>query len=118
MKTSPISLSLYPNLYNLIKVLLTDAEITLTGNKDGCSLYISDAYNVIKGDGNYEYSFKQRLTQIYTEAFLKQSPIDFENGPIWTKVEDISNATINIEDLDKSVYFVDVNGKVQKLVIE
>jgi hypothetical protein len=34
------------------------------------------------------------------------------------KVEDISNATINIEDLDKGVYFVDVNGKVEKLVIE
>ena len=33
-------------------------------------------------------------------------------------VEDISNATINIEDLDKGVYFVDVNGKVEKLVIE
>ena len=34
------------------------------------------------------------------------------------KIEDISNATINIEDLDKGVYFVDVNGKVEKLVIE
>ena len=33
-------------------------------------------------------------------------------------VEDISNATINIEDLDKGVYFIEINGKVEKLVIE
>ena len=29
-----------------------------------------------------------------------------------------SNATINVEDLNKGVYFININGKVEKLVIE
>jgi hypothetical protein len=33
-------------------------------------------------------------------------------------VNAIDNATINVEDLNKGVYFVNVNGKVEKLVIE
>lgn len=33
-------------------------------------------------------------------------------------VSDVSNATINVEDLDKGVYFINVNGKVEKLVVE
>ena len=32
--------------------------------------------------------------------------------------EDVSDATINVEDLDKGVYFIEINGKVEKLVIE
>ena len=35
-----------------------------------------------------------------------------------TRISNINNATINISDLDKGVYFVNVNGKVEKLVVE
>ena len=35
-----------------------------------------------------------------------------------TRISNINNATINISDLDKGVYLVNVNGKVEKLVIE
>lgn len=35
-----------------------------------------------------------------------------------TRIFNINNATINISDLDKGVYLVNVNGKVEKLVIE
>lgn len=33
-------------------------------------------------------------------------------------INDISNATIDISDVDKGVYFINVNGKVEKLVVE
>ena len=33
-------------------------------------------------------------------------------------VSDMSNATINIEDLNQGVYFININGKVEKLVVE
>lgn len=33
-------------------------------------------------------------------------------------VSDVSSATINIEDLNEGVYFINFNGKVEKLVIE
>ncbi|MBR5215395.1 MAG: T9SS type A sorting domain-containing protein [Bacteroidales bacterium] len=33
-------------------------------------------------------------------------------------VEDVSDAIINIEDLDKGVYFIELAGKVEKLIIE
>lgn len=33
-------------------------------------------------------------------------------------VNDINNATINTSEIDKGVYFIDVNGRVEKLVIE
>lgn len=34
------------------------------------------------------------------------------------RVSDISNATVNISDLNRGVYFMNVNGRVQKLVVE
>ena len=34
------------------------------------------------------------------------------------EVNATDNTTINIEDLNKGVYFVNVNGKVEKLVVE
>ena len=34
------------------------------------------------------------------------------------EVSAVDNATINVEDLNKGIYFVNVNGKVEKLVIE
>ncbi|MBO5849067.1 MAG: T9SS type A sorting domain-containing protein, partial [Bacteroidales bacterium] len=34
------------------------------------------------------------------------------------EVNAIGNTTINVEDLNKGIYFVNVNGKVEKLVIE
>ena len=33
-------------------------------------------------------------------------------------VSDISEATINISDIKKGIYFIDVNGKVEKLIVE
>ena len=33
-------------------------------------------------------------------------------------VEDVSDAIINIDDLDKGVYFIELAGKVEKLIIE
>lgn len=33
-------------------------------------------------------------------------------------VNDISNATINIEDLNKGLYLININGKVERLVVE
>ena len=33
-------------------------------------------------------------------------------------VDDMSNATINVEDLNKGIYFINVNGKVEKLIVE
>ena len=34
------------------------------------------------------------------------------------EVSAVDNATINVEDLNKGIYFVNVNGKVEKLIIE
>ncbi len=34
------------------------------------------------------------------------------------KIDVVDNAAINIEDLDKGVYFVEVNGEVEKLIVE
>jgi len=33
-------------------------------------------------------------------------------------VSDMSNATINVEDLNQGVYFMNINGVIEKLVIE
>ncbi len=33
-------------------------------------------------------------------------------------IDDMSNATINVEDLNKGIYFINVNGKVEKLIVE
>lgn len=35
-----------------------------------------------------------------------------------TRINDINNATINISDIEKGVYFVNINGKVMKLVVK
>ena len=34
------------------------------------------------------------------------------------RVSDISNATINVSDINKGVYFININGKVEKLTIK
>ena len=34
------------------------------------------------------------------------------------EVSAVDNATINVEDLNKGIYIVNVNGKVEKLIIE
>ena len=34
------------------------------------------------------------------------------------RVNDISNTTINVESLKSGVYFMNINGKIEKLVIE
>ena len=34
------------------------------------------------------------------------------------RVDNISNATINVSDINKGVYFINVNGKVEKLIIK
>ena len=33
-------------------------------------------------------------------------------------INDMNNATINISDIEKGVYFVNINGKVMKLIVE
>ena len=34
------------------------------------------------------------------------------------EIDVVDNATINIEDLNKGVYFVEVNDKIEKLIVE
>lgn len=35
-----------------------------------------------------------------------------------TRINDMSNATINISDVEEGIYFVNINGKVMKLIVE
>ena len=34
------------------------------------------------------------------------------------KVDNISNTTLNVDELKSGIYFININGKVEKLVIE
>ena len=70
---------------------------------------------------NFNIHPNPATSTVFVESSLNEkaqvSIIDL-TGRCVKDVNATDNATINVEDLNKGIYFVNVNGKVEKLVIE
>ncbi|MBR6775376.1 MAG: T9SS type A sorting domain-containing protein [Bacteroidales bacterium] len=71
------------------------------------------AYNIFPNPATSTINIKSNVTAA-TEVYI----YDMTGRCVKNVVINDNNATVNVEDLNKGVYFVNINGKIEKLVIE
>lgn len=83
-------------------------------NTDGNEELVNNTFNIYPNPASSELNITSATSGEATISVYDMTGRCVKN----VVVNDISNATININDINKGIYFIDINGEVEKLIVK